>query len=84
MKVKNFYMAGRRVVIQSSDIARLWIDPIGDQAPLPEQFHRMFSICNYPDRIVDKCLDVDPPSFFRRRLSSEFSEQWLAVVNMVQ
>lgn len=34
LKVKETYMAGRRVVVNSGDVARLWHDPIGTQPPL--------------------------------------------------
>ena len=58
--------------------------PIGDNIPLAEQSPRLFSICNYPECIVDKCLNADPSSFFRRRLNTELSEQWIIVGNMAR
>ena len=75
MKVKELYMAGRQVSIQSGDIAKLWMDPIGDQLPFSEQFPRLFSICNYPDCTVKSGLVADPSSFFRRRLNHELEDQ---------
>ena len=76
MKVKELYMAGRRVSIQSVNIARLWMDPVGDQVSFVEQFPRLFSICNYLDYTVNTCLAADPLSSFQRRLSHELGEQW--------
>ena len=84
MKVKHIYMAGRRVVIQSGDVARLWIDPIGNNTPLAEQFPRLFSICNFPECTVAQCLNADPSSFFRRRLNSELNDQWVNVSKMAR
>ena len=75
MKVKELYMVGRQVSIQSGDIARLWMDPIGDQLPFKEQFPWLFSICNYPDCTIKSSLVADPSSFFRRRLNHELEDQ---------
>ena len=80
MKVKDLYMAGRKVSVRSGDIARLWVDPIGDQKPFMDQFPRLSSICNFPECTVKACIGVDPMSFFRRRLSAELKDQWQLMV----
>ena len=79
MKVKNLYMVGRRIIIRSGNIARVWVDSIGDQKPFKDQFPQLFSICNFPECIVEKCREADPVTFFRRRLSNELKEQWQQV-----
>ena len=76
MKVKDLYMAGRKIVIRSGDIARVWIDPIGDQKPFKDQFPQLFSICNSLECTMKKCWEAYPLSFFRRRLNNELKEQW--------
>ena len=38
MKVRDLYIVGRKVVVHSGNIARLWTDPVGDQVPFADQF----------------------------------------------
>lgn len=75
LKVKELYMAGRKVEIQTADVARLWKDPLVDNIPLNEKFPLLFNICNFQDCTVNKCLDVDVNTFFRRWLSPELGDQ---------
>lgn len=55
MKVKDLYMAGRKIVVRSGTVARLWQDPLGDELPFCDKYPLLFSICDFPNDIVAQC-----------------------------
>ena len=84
MKVKDLYMVGRKVVVHSGNIARLWTDPVGDQVPFADQFPQLFAICNKPECVVKDCVEANLVTFFRRRLTYELNELWKKMVSTVK
>ena len=79
MKVKEHYMAGRKVVLKFGNLARLWMDPCGEKQPLCTQFPILFSVCNDQEITVAKFRENVEVNFFRRRLNPELLAQWKKV-----
>lgn len=75
LKVREFYMMGRKIKLQSGNLVRLWKDSIEGLPPLCEQFC-LFAICNEQDCTISRWGDISVSSFFRRRLNPVMAEQW--------
>lgn len=75
LKVREFYLVGRKVNIESGDIARIWHDSIVGLPPFKVQFPMLFDICNDTECTVNRLCQVDDHSFFRRRLNPELKDQ---------
>ena len=69
MKVKEHYMIGRKVILNSGNLARMWLDPCGVERPLCVQSPVLFSVCNNQEIIVARFRENVEASFFRRRLN---------------
>ena len=76
MKVKDVYMAGRKVNINKGDLARVWHDPWVDNGILRERFPVLYDICQDQDYTIASFVDNDYNLPFRRRLFGELEEQW--------
>lgn len=81
MKVKDVYFAGRKIVINSGKLVRLWHDPWFSDVPLKNHFPVLFDIyqkqeCTLADFILASC---ELP--FRRRLFGEIVDQWQDVIS---
>ena len=83
LKVKEVYMIGRKINIESGNIARVWSDSINRLLPFKEHYPQLFDICNIPECTIKQVLNVDSASFFRRRLTPMLSEQWGVVLDTV-
>lgn len=83
LKVKEFYMAGRKVIIQSRNVARLWHDVFDDQNPLRDTFPDLFSIANFPDDTIVQFRERDPGTLFRRRLPVDLTQQLAELVGKI-
>ena len=76
MKVKDYYMRGRTVQINSGDIAQVWEDSLNGMPPMRVQYPQLFSICNLPKIAVDKLGGVEAGDMFRRRLNPPLDNMW--------
>lgn len=76
MKVREFYMKGRAVEVNTGNIGRLWKDNVVGKIPFCEKFPNLFNACLEQDCTVDKVESLNPISSFRRRLSPELLDQW--------
>ena len=76
MKVKDVYIAGRKVNINKGDLARVWHDPWVDNGILREHFPVLYDICQDQDCTIASFVDNDYNLPFRRRLFGELEEQW--------
>lgn len=83
MKVKEHYIAGREVTLNSGDVARFCLDPLRGNQPLYSKFSELFGICNMQDIIVDKWKSININTFFRRRLGPSLSSQWEELCSLV-
>lgn len=45
MKVKEYYLTGRKIILNSGNLMRLWQDPWMGENPLCEQFPILFYLC---------------------------------------
>ena len=83
LKVKEIYMAGRKVITESGNIARVWSDPINGLLPFKDQYPQLFDICNIPECTIKQVFAVETGSFFRRRLTPALHEQWGVVLDIL-
>lgn len=84
LKIKDYYMAGRSVIIKSGDVARIWHDPIAGQPPLKVTYPELFSISNFPDDTIAQFRDRGLEGVFRRRLSGPLATQFGGFVKMIE
>ena len=54
MKVKEYYMRGRLIHVNSGDVARVWEDSLNGLPAMRVQYPQLFSICTMPEITVDK------------------------------
>lgn len=83
MKVKEHYLAGRGVVLNSGNIARVWVDPLNNNPPLRFKFPVLYNICNDQEIMMAKFVNGGGNDFFRRRLHPPLIEQWRELESMV-
>lgn len=83
LKVKEFYMMGRGVKLNSGDVARLWLDEQEGRIPFKEKISLLFEICVEQNCTIDKIESLNQISSFRRRMSPEMMEQWEEMKNEV-
>lgn len=76
LKVKEIYMVGRKITVESGNIARVWKDSINGLPPFQEQYPQLFDICNIPGCTVNQVGKAEVHSFFRRRLTPDLLDQW--------
>jgi hypothetical protein len=46
LKVQDYYLCGREVVLNKGDIVRFWLDPWEGDVPLAEKYPGLFNICH--------------------------------------
>uniref|UniRef100_A0A453F4P8 Reverse transcriptase domain-containing protein n=1 Tax=Aegilops tauschii subsp. strangulata TaxID=200361 RepID=A0A453F4P8_AEGTS len=83
MKVKEIYLAGREVILNSGNVARVWNDPIRGDTPLRDKFPALFSICNYQEITVAEFRNFEGNDLFRRNLHPPLTDQWNDLVKVV-
>ena len=76
LKVKEVYMAGRKVNVKNGKFVRVWHDPIGTHPPLCEVYPDLFSIANYQDDTIAQFKSRDSGEIFRRRLNTDFNRHY--------
>ena len=76
LKVKDIYLVGRKIHLESGDLVRVWKDSINGLSPFQTLYPSLFEICNNQDCTIANFKSVDVHSFFRRRLIAELSRQW--------
>lgn len=54
MKVKEYYLAGRKVVLNSGNLARVWKDPLNQEISMDKKYPMLYSICNKQEIRVKK------------------------------
>lgn len=79
MKVKEYYLAGRGVILNSGNIARVWVDPINNNSPLRSRFPMLYSFCNHQEITVAGFQNYVGDDLFRRRLHPPLVEQWVSL-----
>lgn len=68
MKVKEVYMAGRKIKINHGDLVRIWQDPWLLDIPLKSRFPILFDICQDQDCTLADFVTNGYEIRFRRRL----------------
>ena len=84
LKVKEHYMAGRRVTIRSGNVARIWQDPVGEHPPLCETYPVLFSIANHPDDTITQFRGREKGDIFRRRLNPDLTSQFVGLNSIIE
>lgn len=83
LKVKEYYLDGIKVVLNSGILARLWIDPLNNKPPLYSKFPLLFGMCSKQHITVSEWGAVNTGYFYRRRLHSPLMEQWVEMRSLV-
>ena len=76
IKVKQYYLAGRKVVMNSGNLARAWKDSLHDEPPMDQKYPVLYSICNKQEIMVEKFRNGVGDDFFRRQLHAALLDQW--------
>jgi hypothetical protein len=71
MKVRDYYFAGRKVILNGGDLVRFCIDPWLDNAALCDSYPALFDICQGQDWTLERVIGSNCVIPFRRRLSPE-------------
>jgi hypothetical protein len=59
MKVKEYYFARRKLILNKGEPVRFWIDPWLDNIPLCESFPALFDNCQGQDRTFEKAINCE-------------------------
>jgi hypothetical protein len=81
MKVKDFYFAGRKVLLRKGNLVRFWKDPWLDDIPLCESFLALFDICQGQDWTFERTMSCNLVIPFRRRMLPDMISQWEHIKN---
>lgn len=76
LKVKELYMVGRKIKLESGNLTRIWKDSVNGLVLFSVQFPHHFDICTDQDCTVDSFYTVEVAFFFRRHLNPTLAEQW--------
>jgi hypothetical protein len=57
LKVKDTYMAGRKITMENGNISRLWKDSINNERPFCDSFPILFDLCQEQDITIRDALD---------------------------
>ncbi|XP_048552830.1 uncharacterized protein LOC125533101 [Triticum urartu] len=80
MKVKDSYMAGRKIIINSGNLTRVWHDPWVENIILKDRFPDLFSICHDQESTLASWVTSNYDLDFRHRLTGVLGEQWAWMV----
>jgi hypothetical protein len=80
MKVRDYYFAGRKVILNGGDLVRFCIDPWLDNAALCDSYPALFDICQGQDWTLERVIGSNCVIPFRRRLSPEMVVHWEYIV----
>lgn len=83
LKVKDVYMAGRKVILKNEKITRLWLDPWSNNTLLCDQFPQLFDICQKQNCTIADLISCDFQIPFRNRLVGELAGHWDNVITAV-
>jgi hypothetical protein len=84
IKVRDTYLAGRKVSLGKGNICRLWKDAYMDDVPLCELHPALFDLCQMQDCTVQKCVDSNYVIPFRRRLHGDLLETWHLITSKLE
>jgi hypothetical protein len=77
LKVKDIYLAGRKISLNNGSIVRFWKDSWGNnQPPLCDGFPGLFEICQLQDCTIKDFAEAELYMPFRRRLHDTLLDQW--------
>lgn len=74
------YMEGRKLILNSGDLVRLWHDPWLDSSILKTSYPMLFDIRNNQECTLSSFVANGCVPSFRRRLTPELYEQWNKIV----
>jgi hypothetical protein len=81
LKVKEFYLKGRKVILNRGNIVRFWLDPWLNNTPLCESYPSLFDVCHAQEWTFEKVLSCNLVIPFRRRLCQVLQEHWDYIKN---
>jgi hypothetical protein len=71
LKVKDTYLAGRKIKIENGSIARLWKNPIFHDILYAMIFPELFAVCQKQDCTIQEAVAIDFNIPFRRTLRGD-------------
>ena len=83
MKVKEYYLAGRKVIMNSGNLARVWKDSLHDELPMEQKYPMLYNICNIQEITVEQFRNGVGENFFRRQLHAALLDQCNELNNTV-
>jgi hypothetical protein len=83
LKVKEPYLAGKKISMGKGNITRHWKDSLEGERPLCDQYPILFDLSQNQDYTVKTCRDANFVIQFRRRLRGEMLEQWTHIVEVI-
>jgi hypothetical protein len=84
IKVKDTYLAGRKISLGQGNICRLWKDTYMDDVPLCDLYPVLFDLCQMQDCTVQQCVDSNYVIPFRRRLHGSLLETWNRITSKLE
>lgn len=80
MKVKQVYLAGRKIIVSNGGLVRVWFDPWASDIPFEDPFLYLFDVCQKQNYTLSDFVSAgfEPP--FRRRLFGELITQWQEIM----
>jgi hypothetical protein len=76
LKVKDLYLAGKKVKIGVGNLARFWEDSWLYERPLADCYPELYSICHDQHVLAQHCCEKQWQLSFRRWLSEPLQQQW--------
>jgi hypothetical protein len=76
LKIKEYYFAGRKLILNKGGLVRFWIDPWLDQVPLCEAYPALYDTCHAQYWTSEKVLSRGFIIPFRRGLLPHMVNQW--------
>ena len=83
IKIKHFYLKGRRFNIKNSKDCAFWMDRWLDSKALCELFPALFSLCTDKNINVYSVLNKEGQFSFIRWLPPLLFDQWLQILDRV-
>jgi hypothetical protein len=76
LKIKEYYFAGRKLILNKGGLVRFWIDPWLDDVPLCKSYPGLYDICEGQESTFEKVVGNGMIVPFRPRMPPVMLNQW--------
>jgi hypothetical protein len=77
LKIKEYYFAGRKLILNKGGLVRFWIDPWLDHVPLRKSYPGLYDICQGQESTFEKVVGNGMIVPFRPRMPPVMLNQWI-------